>query len=233
MLLEGSPRAIRRIYGQSNCAYIRPIDLHSFSDRAAAVILCNSLPCEFWYAENPRDFLTDVMNSYPKTQKEERGFLYAISDAEYKKPGSFLGFIGLFPIQIDEIDNLAKQHIIPPQNNSARVFEIMFAKLPNSPCGIVSNGLRQSLVSLSQQEAVYDNTYHPEKLEPNTIVLAHVLPDNEKSIKLLESVGFHYRGINTGERKHQYLAYVLGWKTLHESVQKRADGALLSQIKIP
>lgn len=221
-------RIITRLQGQPNGAYIRPINLYSFLDRAAVVTLCHNLPREFGYSHNPPAFLNDVINDYPSKQSPHSSFMYALSDFDYKNPYEMLGFVGLFPIQPEDMQALITQDAVS-KTIPTQIFEIAYTKLDHAPARMVSNGLRLALVRLCQQEAAYDDQQDNSKTKPTSLVVAYVKPKNNESIQLLEAVGFK-KYENAENEKNNRLAYILDWDAFHKSIQERADNLLIKEV---
>lgn len=154
------------------------------------------------------------------------GFTFAISGIVGKEIGEFQGFVQFTPDQENTLQEKIEQTGLFQFLRDVVIWEISYARYPQSASGQVASAVRQGCVLLLN-ELKRDECY------PRVAIIGCVGPDeNPDSLRVLTSAGFEPLG-SLKEQPAAIIRYedqaptldsvwVLNWNTLHHKLRAKA-----------
>jgi len=153
-----------------------------------------------------------------------RYYLFAVSGTEdifgeeTEEIGQVQGFVYLYAGSEEKkiIDRMVKAKIIKANLvNNNKIFEISFAKLPESPSGQISSAVRQACLELKRVDT--------QKKGTGVFVFCFIDETNIGSMRVVEACGFERMGKHFYEEDSVDMSalYVLNFKKLTEMVKAK------------
>ena len=154
------------------------------------------------------------------------GFTFAISGIVGKEIGEFQGFVQFTPDQENTLQEKIEQTGLFQFLRDVVIWEISYARYPQSASGQVASAVRQGCVLLL-------NELRRDECYPRVAIIGCVGPDeNPDSLRVLTSAGFEPLG-SLKEQPAAIIRYedqaptldsvwVLNWNTLHHKLRAKA-----------
>lgn len=154
------------------------------------------------------------------------GFTFAISGSVGKEIGEFQGFVQFTPDQENTLQEKIEQTGLFQFLRDVVIWEISYARYPQSASGQVASAVRQGCVLLL-------NELRRDECYPRVAIIGCVGPDeNPDSLRVLTSAGFEPLG-SLKEQPAAIIRYedqaatldsvwVLNWNTLHHKLRAKA-----------